>query len=110
LRCCGKYREDEWFDAIAYIPASCCPSRPPTDTEEFCSILPPDISYIIHNTGCLRKLQEMPRTGVAIVTSLLLGLCGVEVIISLYVQPWPLRCARGAVLRLCEEKKHTATT
>lgn len=80
LRCCGKYREEEWLDTIAYIPASCCPSRPPTDTDEFCSILPPDISYIIHNTGCLRKLQEMPRTGLAIVTSALIGLCGVEVL------------------------------
>jgi hypothetical protein len=101
LRCCGKYREDEWFDAIAYIPASCCPSRPPTDTEEFCSILPPDISYIIHNTGCLRKLQEMPRTGLTVVTSVLIALCGVEVMISFYVQSLAARlCKWSAVMSL----------
>lgn len=96
LRCCGKYREDEWFDAIAYIPASCCPSRPPTHTEEFCSILPPDISYIIHNTGCLRKLQELPRTGLAIVTSVLIVLCGVEVL-SFCVSTYASRGTRTAL-------------
>ncbi|GFG28270.1 hypothetical protein Cfor_07895, partial [Coptotermes formosanus] len=83
LKCCGKYREDEWFDAIAYIPASCCPSRPPTDTQEFCSLLPPDIYYIIHNRGCLRQLQDIPNTGLAAVTYLLICLCAVEVMTSL---------------------------
>jgi hypothetical protein len=83
LRCCGKYREDEWFDVLAYIPVSCCPSRPPTDNEHFCSILPPDISYIIHNKGCLKRLQEMPVTGIKIVTAILIGICAVEVMATL---------------------------
>ncbi|XP_021934848.1 leukocyte surface antigen CD53-like [Zootermopsis nevadensis] len=80
LRCCGKHREDEWFDTLAYIPVSCCPSRPPTDTQDFCSLLPPDISFIIHNTGCLKRLQEMPLTGIKIITSILIGVCAVEVL------------------------------
>jgi hypothetical protein len=85
LRCCGKYREDEWLDALAYIPASCCTSRPPTDTGHFCSVLPSDIGYIIHNTGCLRLLQEMPLTGISIITSVLIGVCTIEVMASLSV-------------------------
>jgi hypothetical protein len=93
LPCCGKYREDEWFDVISYIPASCCPSRPSADTNEFCSVLPPDISYITHNKGCLRLLQDVPRKGLVVITSLLICLCVVEVLsfcVSTYAARWTL--------------------
>lgn len=112
LKCCGKYREDEWFDAISYIPASCCPSRPPTDTQEFCSVLPPDISYIILNTGCLRKLQDIPRTGLTAITCLLICLCAVEVLnfcVSTYAARWTLMVASTKTANNTKECKGTNT-
>ncbi|XP_069688495.1 uncharacterized protein [Periplaneta americana] len=79
FNCCGKYGAEEWFDAIQYIPVSCCPTRPEPSPNDFCALLE-DFFYIVHNKGCLKQLQELPHSGVTLITSLLIILCVVEMI------------------------------